>query len=1085
VSLSARSLLVACLSVVCVGVGGVGVAVAAAPEEPVTETATQVGANSATLNGVLNPGSLAVDGWYFALAKGGACMGEARVGGEGPAEVEARRESSVVDGLEPGTAYAFCLVAYDEGGEETVGAAQAFTTSVSQPVVDGEQAASVARSTATLEAFVDPEKQATSCLRFEYGETTAYGWSVPCVPGSLGDDFGDQTATASLTGLKPGATYHFRVVVENPSSPAGGTYGSDRSFATHAAIVGESYSGVSSRSAMLEAKLNVDGAPFSYHFEYGTTSAYGSSTPVASTGSAAEEAGVTAAVEDLTPSTEYHFRVVAEDSNGEVTRGIDMHFVSLPAGIEGLPDERVYEMVTPIEKEDAEVYAPLAVEPENQAEEYFTRRITEVESEGNRVVYEGDPTHSGEGESRGNGLGSAYLATRSAGGGWTQVSIQPPGRRVTFYRGFSQDMSIGVLDSITENPENEELQLPGSIAPPNECGDIFCTRQDLYRHLFDEESYQPLYTTLPKRSFRSGEFWGPTTDDGNQTEEPSFAGGTSDMNDLLFEANDALLSGEGGFIERELDSDVGQEIAEHKITKSNLKKENSPYLYVWDQGRLALVDVTPNGTVLPNATFGAPHAAGERTPGNPPDFSRVISGDGSRVFWTALEGEGAAAVPKALYVRENPGEPQSPVNGQRECLVAADACTIQLDDAVGGGARFWTASSDGDKVFFTKGGLYEYEMSSVPDKAGVLTDLTPGLEVKGVLGASEDASYVYYVDSNDQLYVLHDGSGGWEAPVPIAKLSPGDGEALPPIFGLDGFTTNEGGFAGDWVPGMGERTAEVTADGRGLVFVSTESIPVKGFPSGYANEGREEVYVYSATSNSLACPSCSQSGEPGSEGFIPVSWSNSHMPSLVSENGNRVFFDSGSALVPRDTNGKLDVYEWEREGTSSCQQGEGTDGGCVYLLSGGMSNEPSYLLGASASGSDVFIITRARLTSDAGDELFKLFDARVDGLNPPTSPACTGTGCQGVPEAPPTFATPSSVTYNGVGNFSPPPTTTTSSLRSKSKKAPTRVQKLAAALKACKKMKGKRRASCDARARSRYGSKGKAGRSGSTKRGSK
>ena len=38
--------------------------------------------------------------------------------------------------------------------------------------------------------------------------------------------------------------------------------------------------------------------------------------------------------------------------------------------------------------------------------------------------------------------------------------------------------------------------------------------------------------------------------------------------------------------------------------------------------------------------------------------------------------------------------------------------------------------------------------------------------------------------------------------------------------------------------------------------------------------------------------------------------------------------------------------------------------------------------------------------------------------------ACTGTGCQGVPPAPPIFATPSSVTFNGVGNFEPSQKTT-------------------------------------------------------------
>ena len=92
-----------------------------------------------------------------------------------------------------------------------------------------------------------------------------------------------------------------------------------------------------------------------------------------------------------------------------------------------------------------------------------------------------------------------------------------------------------------------------------------------------------------------------------------------------------------------------------------------------------------------------------------------------------------------------------------------------------------------------------------------------------------------------------------------------------------------------------------------------------------------------------------------------------------------------------------------------------------YLLSGGTSSEKSYLLDASATGDDVFIITQARLTPQDPGETYEVYDARVGAAQPLTQPACSGTGCQGLPSAPPPFATPSSVTFNGVGNFPPPP----------------------------------------------------------------
>ncbi len=246
-SIGARKPVLPVIAVCCVLVGwlvwSAVPALAVAPETPVTEVAGSVGANIAQLNGELNPGGLASNGWYFAYNTNGACLGGGRAGGEGPAEVEKKKVSTEAGGLEPGTPYTYCLVAYNEVGEETPGSRQSFTTSLSQPVVDSESASSVGSSSATLEAQVNPEKQETSCLRFEYGETGAYGSSTPCTASSLGNGFGEQTASA-LAKLKVGRTYHFRVAVENKSSPAGGTYGPDQTFTTLPLVEGESFSNV-------------------------------------------------------------------------------------------------------------------------------------------------------------------------------------------------------------------------------------------------------------------------------------------------------------------------------------------------------------------------------------------------------------------------------------------------------------------------------------------------------------------------------------------------------------------------------------------------------------------------------------------------------------------------------------------------------------------------------------------------------------------------------------------------------------------------------------------------------------------------
>ena len=145
--------------------------------------------------------------------------------------------------------------------------------------------------------------------------------------------------------------------------------------------------------------------------------------------------------------------------------------------------------------------------------------------------------------------------------------------------------------------------------------------------------------------------------------------------------------------------------------------------------------------------------------------------------------------------------------------------------------------------------------------------------------------------------------------------------------------------------------------------------------------------------------------------------------------GSRVFFDSAEPLVANDTNGKVDVYEWEQGGVGSCRRSSG----CVYLLSGGTSTDNSYLIGTSESGDDVFVVTRGQLVArdQNGDD--DMYDVRVGGVQPLTAPACTGSGCQGVPAAAPFFATPASATFAGVGNFAAPPNKSSGKAKPKAK----------------------------------------------------
>jgi Tol biopolymer transport system component len=405
--------------------------------------------------------------------------------------------------------------------------------------------------------------------------------------------------------------------------------------------------------------------------------------------------------------------------------------------------------------------------------------------------------------------------------------------------------------------------------------------------------------------------------------------------------------------------------------------ETEDNLYESVAGRLTLINVLPSGVPEGKATFGGPLPPESFRYW--PNFNHVVSTDGSRVFWTDLKNND-------LYVRENSGTPEA-----KSVLVSE-------------GGEYWTASADGSKAFFTKAGdLYVFDVNTEQTTA-----LTEGGKAQGVVGASEDGSYVYFVAEaalgEDNLYLRHYDGVKWSAPMFVATLSPAD----------NAFTGSEQNkLAGDWLAGLKSRTAEVTPDGRHLVFLSRQSL------TPYPNEGVPEVYLYDAGTGRIWCASCNPSGaRPVAVGsYLGPSLSNNYMIRWISDDGGRVFFDSSEPLVPQDTNGVQDVYEWERDGTGSCRQAAG----CIYLISGSLSSDESELIDASASGDDVFFTTRGQLVPRDRNEKVDLYDARVNGGFPESSLACTGTGCQGVPPAPPVFATPASMTFSGLGNFPPQP----------------------------------------------------------------
>jgi phospholipase C len=96
------------------------------------------------------------------------------------------------------------------------------------PTVVTMDASAVGPSAATLNATVNPNGEAISACRFEYGTALPYGSSAPCQP-SPGEGESAVAVAAQVTGLKSAATYHFRV---SATSAGGTTVGDDETFQT-------------------------------------------------------------------------------------------------------------------------------------------------------------------------------------------------------------------------------------------------------------------------------------------------------------------------------------------------------------------------------------------------------------------------------------------------------------------------------------------------------------------------------------------------------------------------------------------------------------------------------------------------------------------------------------------------------------------------------------------------------------------------------------------------------------------------------------------------------------------------------------
>jgi len=193
------------------------------PPVVTTNPASFIASFSATLNALLNPHGLpaSIHFQYGTTPSYGLTTAPQNRTGNTFQAVGAN-----IAGLTANTLYHFRVVASNNAGT-TMGSDSTFTTlaATGPPVVITNAAVNVTTSSATLNGSLDPHGLSTT-VNFQYGLTTSYG-SVTPMQTQTGNTY--RNIAASINGLAPHTTYHFRIVASNGS---GTRMGSDKTFTT-------------------------------------------------------------------------------------------------------------------------------------------------------------------------------------------------------------------------------------------------------------------------------------------------------------------------------------------------------------------------------------------------------------------------------------------------------------------------------------------------------------------------------------------------------------------------------------------------------------------------------------------------------------------------------------------------------------------------------------------------------------------------------------------------------------------------------------------------------------------------------------
>ncbi|HET7119802.1 MAG TPA: hypothetical protein VFI17_00970, partial [Solirubrobacterales bacterium] len=301
---------------------------------------------------------------------------------------------------------------------------------------------------------------------------------------------GEATTLRSLATNAVGDVYVLEVnQVVNPHIGAVSVYGPPPIFygppPPKPPVIADQYAtSAGSTTATLEAKINpAFWADTAYYLEYGTAPCFEggcASTPTPPGRTLTDQlvnvplTSEAIGLSGLTPGTTYHYHFVAQSSGGGPVIGLagksgeeaEGTFTTLPvappqpacpanepfrAGPGArLPDCRAYEMVSPVDKNGADIETVLDSNG-------FPTAFNQVAADGEALTYS---AYRAFGEVEASPYSSQYVASRGAGG-WSSRGISPPREGPSLYttaqlnfqyKGFTSDLCHGWLVQDTDHP---------------------------------------------------------------------------------------------------------------------------------------------------------------------------------------------------------------------------------------------------------------------------------------------------------------------------------------------------------------------------------------------------------------------------------------------------------------------------------------------------------------------------------------------------------------------------------------------------------------------------------------------------------